>query len=186
MTATMVSHAWASFSPLLFAQDNDQDLEFDDGLEDFDAPRHRPPRRRWFLIFLLILLGIGTWYVVTDPERRSFMIRMASDTMHAVLDIRTEDPTPQRDRNVSPPSYVPPMPAFHEGQRVTVALKEGRQARFRLGDEAGEKQLGPVVKTGDVLTIIDGSLIEKQWRCFVQTETGDSGWIKERYLQPQS
>ena len=88
-------------------------------------------------------------------------------------------PLPNADRNVSPPSYVPPMPAFHEGQRVTVALKEGRQARFRLGDEAGEKQLGPVVKTGDVLTISDGSLIEKQWRYFVQTETGDSGWIKE-------
>ena len=186
MTATMLSQTWPSFFPLLFARDIDQDLDFDDELEDFDDPRHRPPRRRWFLIFLLILLGIGTWYVVTDPERRSFMIRMASDTMRTVLDIRTEDPAPQRDRNVSPPSNVPPIPAFHEGQRVTVAPKEGRQARFRLGNEAGEKQLGPVVKTGDVLTIIDGSLIKKQWRYFVQTKSGDSGWIKERYLQPQS
>ena len=186
MTATMVSHAWSSFSPLLFAQDNDQDLEFDDGLEDFDDPRYKPPRRRWFRVILLILLAIGTWYVVTNPELRSSIIQMVPDTVRTALDLQTEDPAPQRDRNVSPPSNVPPIPAFHEGQRVTVALKEGRQARFRLGNEAGEKQLGPVVKTGDVLTIIDGSLIKKQWRYFVQTKSEDSGWIKERYLQPQS
>ncbi len=186
MTATMDSHAWSSFSPLLFAQDNDEDLEFDDEFEDFDDPRYKPPRRRWFRVILLILLAIGIWYVVTDPERRSFIIRMMPDTVRTALDLQTEDPAPQRDRNVSPPSNVPPIPAFHEGQRVTVALKEGRQARFRLGDEAGEKRLGPVVKTGDVLTIIDGSLIKKQWRYFVQTKSGESGWFKEMYLQPQS
>ncbi|MCY4613895.1 MAG: hypothetical protein OXB94_09775 [Nitrospira sp.] len=164
----------------------DQDLDFDDELEDFDDPRYRPPRRRWFLIFLLILLGVGTWYVVTDPERRSFVIRMMPDTVLVTLGIDTEEPTPEHEHDVPSTPTVPSLPAFHEGQHVTVAMKEGRQARFRLRNEAEGEQLGPLVKTGDVLTIIDGSLIKQKWTYFVQTEAGESGWIKEVYLQPQS
>ncbi len=186
MTATILSETWPSFSPLLFAQYTDRDLEFDDGLEDFDAPRHKPPRRRWFAVLLFILLAVGTWYVVTDPERRSSIIQIMPDTVRTTLGIHTEDPAPEHEHNVPPSPNVPPVPAFHEGQRVTVALKEGRQARFRLRNEAEGEQRGPVVKTGDVLTIMDGSLIKKTWMYFVQTEAGEPGWIKERYLQPRS
>ena len=164
----------------------DQDLEFDDGLEDFDDPRYRPPRRRWFRFLLLILLIIGTWYIVTDPERRSFMIHMMPDTVLATLGIDTEEPTPERERDVPPTPSVPPVPAFHEGQQVTVAMKEGRQARFRLRNAAEGEQRGPVVKSGDVLTVMDGSLIQKKWIYFVQTSAEESGWIKEMHLQPQS
>ena len=164
----------------------DQDLEFDDELDDFDDLRHRPPRRRWFKVILLILLAVGIWYVVTDPERRSSVIHMMPDTVRATLGLDTEEPAPEREHNVPPPSNVPSVPAFHEGQRVNVALKEGRQARFRLRKEAEGEQLGPVVKTGDVLTIVDGSLIKQKWIYFVQTRAGESGWIKEIYLQPQS
>ena len=163
-----------------------QDLEFEDELEDFDDPRHKRPRRRWFAVILFILLAIGTGYVVTDPERRSFMIQMMPDTVRATLGIRTEDPAPERERHVSFSSNVPPVPAFYEGQRVTVTLLEGRQARLRLWNEAEGEQRGPVVKTGDVLTIIDGSFIKKQWIYFVQTKSGKPGWIKERHLQPRS
>lgn len=164
----------------------DQDLEFDDELDDFDDLRHRPPRRRWFKVILLILLAVGIWYVVTDPERRSSVIHMMPDTVRATLGLDTEEPAPEREPNVPPPSNAPSVPAFHEGQRVNVALKEGRQARFRLRKEAEGEQLGPVVKTGDVLTIVDGSLIKQKWIYFVQTRAGESGWIKEIYLQPQS
>ena len=182
----MLSHTRPSFAPLLFARDFDQDLEFDDEFEDFDDPRHRPPRRRWFLIILLILLAIGISYVVMDPERRSSVIETMPDRVSTALDLRTEDPAPEREPKVSPPSKEPPVPAFHEGQRVAVGLKEGRQARLRLSDEVEGNPRGPVVKTGDVLTIIDGSLIKKKWIYFVQTEAGESGWIKERHLQPQT
>lgn len=186
MTGTMLSHTWSSFSPLLFARDTDEDLDFDDEFEDFDDPRYRPPRRRWFLIVLLILLAIGISYVVMDPERRSAVIETMTDTVSTALDLRTADPTPEHEHNVSPPSKEPPVPAFHEGQRVAVGLKEGRQARLRLSDEVEGEPRGAVVKTGDMLTIIDGSLIKKKWIYFVQTEAGESGWIKARYLQPQT
>lgn len=166
--------------------DTDQDLEFDDDLEDFDAPRRKRPRRRWFAFLLLILLAGGTWYVVTDPERRSFMIQMMPDEIRTALDLRVDDPAPEREHNVSPHSNGPPVPAFYESQRVAVALKEGRRARFRLRNEAEGEQLGPLVKTGDGLTVIDGSLIQGEWIYFVQTKAGESGWIKEMDLQPQS
>ena len=186
MTGTMLSHTWSSFSPLLFARDTDEDLDFDDEFEDFDDPRYRPPRRRWFLIILLILLAIGISYVVMDPERRSSVIETMPDTVRTALDLQTEDPVHEHDHDAPPPSKEPPVPVFHEGQRVSVGMKEGRQARLRLSDEVEGDPRGPVVKTGDVLTIIDGSLIKKEWIYFVQTETGKSGWIKEMYLQPQS
>ncbi len=186
MTATTFSDTWPSFSPLLFAQDPDQDLEFDDGLEDFDVPRQKPPRRRWFVLLMLILLAVGTWYVVTDPERRSSVIQKVPDTMRTTLDIDAEDSAPESDHAVPPPSNTPPVPTFHEGQRVAVSLKESFPPRFRLRNEAGGEQLGPVVKTGDVLTVIDGSLIEETWIYFVQTQAGESGWIKEMHLQPES
>ena len=166
--------------------ETDQDLELDDELENFDDPRQKRPRRRWFAVILLILLAIGLWYVAADPERRASVIHMMPDTVRTTLNLRADDPAPERERRVSSPSNVLPVPAFYEEQRVAVALKEGHQARFRLRNDAEGEQLGPLVKTGDVLTIIDGSLIKKQWIYFVQTKSGETGWIKERYLQPRS
>ena len=186
MTATILSHTWPSFSPLLLALNIDRDLEFDDEFEDFGDPRDKPPRRRWFKVVLLILLAIGILYVVTDPERRSSVVQLMPDTVRTALDLQTEDSSPEHEPNVPPPSKEPPIPVFYEGQRVTVGLKEGRQTRFRLRNEAEGEQLGAAVKTGDVLTVIDGSLIKKKWVYFVQTEAGESGWIKERHLQPQT
>ncbi len=173
-------------SPLFFAQDDAQDLDFDDGLEDFDDSQHKPPRRRWIVIILTILLVAGLWYVVIDPERRSAVTQMVSATVRATLDLRGEEPASQRDRKISVPLNTPPIPAFHEGQLVAVVLQGDRHARFRLSNDAEGAQPGSIVRTGDVLTIIDGSLIEKRWVYFVQTKLGDSGWIKETHLQPQS
>lgn len=164
MTATMLSHTWPSFSPLLFARDTDQDFDFDDELDDFDDPRQKPPRRRWLTFLLIILLGVGTWYVMKDPELRSSVMQMVT-TVRATLDWLTEDPAPQPDHHVPPPA-VPSVPAFHEGQRVTVALREGRQARFRLRNGAEGEQMGPIVKTGDGLTI---NLTLILWLCGVLT-----------------
>ena len=186
MTPTILSHTWSSFSPLLLALNIDRDLEFDDEFEDFGDPRGKPPRRRWFKVILLILVAIGILYLVMDPERRSSVVQLMPDTVRTALDLQTEAPSPEREPNVPPPSKEPPVPAFYEGQRVTVGLKEDRQERFRLRKEAEGEQLGSVVKTGDVLTVIDGSLIKKKWIYFVQTEAGESGWIKERHLQAQT
>ncbi len=175
-----------SSSPLLFAQNDDQDLDFEDGLEDFDDSRHKPPRRRWFVVILTILLVAGLWYVVTNPEIRSSLTQVVTGIVHTALDLRAEDPASQHDRNVPGPSNIPSMPAFHEGQLVAVVLQGDPLDPFRLSNDAEGEQRGPLVKTGDVLTIIDGSLIKKKWVYFVQTTFGDSGWIKEAYLQAQS
>lgn len=182
MTATTLSHTWPPFPPLLFARDIDQDLDFDDDLDEFDDPRQKPPRR-WLTFILIILLAVGTWYVMTEPELRSSVMQMAA-TVRGALDSLAEDPVPRPEPKVQPPvPEVPPVPAFHEGQQVTVALREGRQARFRLRNAAEGEQVGPLVKTGDTLTVLDGSLIKKRWVYFVQTHSGDSGWIKGTYLQ---
>ncbi len=188
MTATAPSHTWPSFSPLLFARnhddlDFDDDLDFNDDLDDFGNPRKKPPRR-WFTFILIILLAGGTWYVMTEPSLQSSVMQMVN-TVRVAFGSLAEDPVPQPEPEVRPPTpEVPPVPAFHEGQRVAVAPHEGRQARFRLRNEAEGEQLGPVVKTGDALTVLDGSLIKKRWVYFVQTYSGDSGWIKDTYLKP--
>ena len=183
MTATALSHTWSPFSPLLFARDIDHDLDFDDDLDEFDDPRQKPPRR-WLTFILIILLAVGTWYVMTEPELRSTAAQMVN-TVRTAIDSFTEDPVPQPEPKVRPPApEAPPVPAFREGQQVNVASREGRQARFRLRNGAEGEQVGPLVKTGDTLTILDGSLIKKRWVYLVQTHAGDSGWIKDTYLKP--
>ena len=182
MTATTLSHTWPPFSPLLFARDIDHDLDFDDDLDEFDDPRRKPPRR-WLTFVLIILLAVGTWYVMTEPELQSSVMQMVA-TVRGAFDSLVEDSVPQPERKVQPlVPEVPPVPAFHEEERVTVALREGRRARFRLRNAAEGEQVGPLVKTGDTLTVLDGSLIKKQWVYFVQTRSGDSGWIKGTHLQ---
>ncbi len=183
MTATALSHMRSPFSPLLFARDIDQDLDFDDDLDEFDDPRQKPPRR-WLTFILIILLAVGTWYVMTDPELRSTAAQMVN-TVRTAIDSFTKGPAPQPEPKVRPPApEVPPVPAFREGQQVSVASREGRQARFRLRNGAEGEQVGPLVKTGDTLTILDGNLIKKRWVYLVRTRSGDSGWIKDTYLKP--
>ena len=160
----------------------DHDLDFDDDLDEFDDFRQKPPRR-WLKFILIILLAVGIWYVMTEPELRSSVMQMVA-TVRGTLDSLAEDPEPQPEPKVRPPApKIPPIPAFHEGQQVTVALREGRQSRFQLRNAAEGEQVGPLVKTGDTLTVLDGSLIKKRWVYFVQTRSGNSGWIKGTYLQ---
>jgi len=182
------SRAWRSLTCLKVSGKKrgivaiDRDLDFDDDLDEFDDPRQKPPRR-WLTFILIILLAGGTWYVLTEPELRSSVMQMVA-TVRGALDSLAEDPVPQPGPKVQPPvPEVPPVPAFHEGQLVTVALREGHQARFRLRNAAEGEQVGPLVKTGDALTVLDGSLIKKRWVYFVQTPSEDSGWIKGTYLQ---
>ena len=183
MTATALSHMWSPFSPLLFAREVDQDLDFEDDLDEFDDPRQKPPRR-WLRFILIILLAVGTWYVMTDPELRSSVAQMVNTVRHAI-DSFTQDPVPPPEPKVRPPApEIPPVPAFHEGQQVTVASREDHQARFRLRSGVEGEPVGPFVKTGDTLTILDGSLIKKRWVYLVQTHSGDSGWIKDMHLKP--
>ncbi len=160
----------------------DHDLDFDDDFDEFDDPQQKRPRR-WVKFILIILLAVGAWYVMTEPELRSAVMQMVA-TVRGTLDSLTEDPVPQPEPKVQPPvPEIPPVPAFHEGQQVTVTLREGHQARFRLRNAAEGEQVGPLVKTGDTLTVLDGNLIKKRWVYFVQTPSEDSGWIKGTHLQ---
>ena len=108
MTATTLSHTWPPFSPLLFARDIDHDLDFDDDLDEFDDPRRKPPRR-WLTFVLIILLAVGTWYVMTKPELQSSVMQMVA-TVRGAFDSLVEDPVPQPEREVQPPVPGGPSP----------------------------------------------------------------------------
>ncbi len=173
-------------APLLFARDDDHDLNFGDELEDFDDSRRQPPRRGCltFLILTILLAG-GLWYVLTNPEIRSSVTNVVTTAIRAALDFYAEAPDPQVDDRVSLPLNSYPVPSFHEGQRVTVA-PENSQFRFRLRTAAEGEPAGPLVHVGDILTVEDGRLIRKQWIYFVSTKSKDSGWIQEPALRPRS
>ncbi len=178
-------------TPLCFARQTNRELhddDFDDVAGDVDGFRPQRPRRRLFLKFTLILLLIvGVWYVATDPDMRSFISRVAVATDNR-LDPGTETLS-RPSHNGNDPIPIPqtvPVPVFHEGQHVTVALKGDSLARLRLNRDAEGTGYGPSVKTGDVLTIIDGRFIKYRWIYIVQTHSGASGWIQEEYLRAHS
>ena len=185
MTATTLFPSSQPLHPFFFAHQEDQDLDVDDRFEDFDF-RRRPPGRRPFRIIVAVLLVIGVGYVVMNPDIMSSLVNVVSMRDGIFSKPRTETPVPQRQRTRPAPLQTPPVPAYYEGQTVTVVLQATDDTRLRLSNDAEGKQPGPLVKAGDVLTVLDGSLIRKTWVYFVMTQSGASGWIKEQDLQTRS
>ncbi len=176
-------------TPLWFARRTDRELDDDDfdddESDDFDDFRSKRPRRRSFFMFaLLLLLIVGVWYIATDSDVRSIITRVTT-TISATLNPGAEVPSrqPSNDKNSVPSSQAMLTSVFHEGQRVAVMLSGNSHARLPLSHDAEGTQHGPSVKTGDVLTIIDGKPVKDQWVYIVQTQSGASGWIQEEYLR---
>lgn len=185
MTATTLSPSSQPLHPFFFAHQDDQDLDVDDRFEDFHF-RRQPPGRRPFRIILAILLLISVGYVVMNPDIMSSLVNVVSMRDGIFSKPRPETPAPRRQGTRPAPLQTPPVPAYHEEQTVTVVLQATDGPRLKLSNDAEGNKPGPPVKAGDVLTVMDGSLIGKTWVYFVRTQSGASGWIKEQNLQARS
>ena len=172
MTSTIgaVSHTeHPSRWNLLFAQEPDKDLEFDEGLEDDDLNQSKPPSRRPILWILLVLLAIGVAYWTLNPDS-SFLSKLAP--------MGTPEMTSDKGREQSQPEIAPPT--FQENQIVSLSDAVGDS--MLMGDPANTKP-GPLVKSGEPLTVLDGSYQPTGWVYQVQTQAGKTGWIAAEKLQ---
>jgi hypothetical protein len=153
---------------LLFAQEPDKDLDFDEGLEEDDLHESKPPSRRPVLWIILVLLAIGVVYWILNPNV-SFMPESATTDMAE----RTRDNLDQSVVDITPP-------AFHESQRVS--LSEAAGDIMLMGDPLNTKP-GPMVQSGETLIILDGIHRPTGWVYQVQTPTGKTGWISAEKLK---
>ena len=154
---------------LLFAQEPDKDLDFDEGLEEDELHQSKPPSRRPLLWIILVLLAIGVAYWTLKPNS-SFMSKPAS--------MDTAEMTNDKGRQKSQSDLT--TPTFHENQ--IVALSEVTGVSMLMGDPANTKP-GPMVKSGEPLTVLDGSYQPTGWVYQVRTQAGKTGWISAEKLK---
>jgi len=171
---------------LLFAKEPEQDLDFDDGLEDMDDPDPKPPSRRPLVLILLLLVVAAVGYFLMDPGAFSSLTRMvtAPGSKSADSETRSESQVPRKAQSAS--TSQPPVPSFQEGQLVAVVPTSTGSLSMQLSGDPQGKQPGPKVKTGELLTILDGTLVNNTWIYLVHTKSGASGWIGEQQLKAQS
>ena len=169
--------AWST----LFAQEPEQDLEFDEGLEDDELNQHKPPTRRPLLWILLLLIAVGVMYWTMKPDLAQFPgIPGSSETIGA----SPSSPPESGISDQATATQTIPIPKFGEGDTVTLSLGSGnsRMSMTLTADAAG-RQPGPRVKTGESLIVIDGQAIDNQWMYEINTSSGKRGWISEKHLQ---
>ncbi len=175
MTATMN----ALFPPesssrwnILFAQDSDADLEFDEGFEEDDLNQSKPPSRRpllWILL-LIVVSGIAYWALTNQSSQ---IPRTA-----AIEPRNNINPSLRLDSQADITA-----PLFREDQIVEPA--EDTRDTMLAGD-AANSQPGPMVHAGEHLTILDGSYQITGWVYQVKTQSGKTGWISEEKLKKPS
>lgn len=173
--------------PLLFAQETDKDLDFDDELEEDKGSGNKPPARRPILIILALLAVIGVGYLVMEPDILSTIQNLVtSPASNTQVDPMASLPG-TKSREAEPSSSPsPPIPRFQEGQLVTFVAKPGNPPSMRLDGEAMGNSPGPSIRSGELLTVLDGTLVDNTWRYLVHTKSGGSGWIDEPQLEAQS
>jgi hypothetical protein len=169
----------AMFSPenpsrwnLLFAEDSDMDLDFDEGFEEDELHQSKPPSRRPLLwILLLVLVSLIAYWAFTNQPSQTPQIA-GSDTEN---NIKPSQPILTATDITSP--------LFREDQIVEPAEGPGGTM---LGGDATNSQPGPTVNAGEHLTIIDGSYQTIGWVYQVKTPSGTTGWISEKKLKKSS
>ncbi len=177
-----------SFRPwaLLFAQDADKDLDFDDGLDDLDDPDPKPPSRRPLLLIFLLLIVASVGYFMMDPGAFSSLTSMvmapASKTHDPEAEMKASDSHEEHADSISHAL----VPSFQEGQLVAVASLHSGETSLKLSGDPEGKDPGPSVKTGELLTILDGTIVGSEWIYLVHTKSGASGWIGQHQLKTQS
>ena len=171
---------WQDWSTI-FAQETDEDLDFDEGLEDDDLDQPKPPSRRPLLLILVLLIAVGIGYWALQPDLTSLFQNGTSQKSHTSMKTREVS---RSNEPVSPFSKTISAPHFQEGQRVFLATEPGStNDSFSLqGNALGTKQ-GPTVRSIEPLAIVDGEMVNRDWVYLVQTESGKTGWISEKKLR---
>ena len=169
--ATMFPQEHPSRWNILFAEDPDKDLDFDEGFEEDDLHQSKPPSRRPLLWILLLILvgGVAYWTLNAKAPQQ---LRMAD--MGSIEQQNFESPGGE---------LVIPAPLFTEEQ--TVVLTDETGVSMLMGDPTNS-QPGPIVKVGEQLTILDGSHQLSGWVYQLQTPSGKTGWIAEGKLKNAS
>jgi hypothetical protein len=157
---------------VFFAQESDKDLDFDEGLEDDDLHQSKPPSRRPLLWIILVLLAIGIVYWTLNPNV-SFMPQPES--------LNKAEMSGDKDRQ--PSQFDVASPIFQENQ--IVSLSDAAGDSVLMGDPLNTKP-GPLVKSGESLTILDGNYQPTGWVYQVRTQDGQTGWISAGKLKKQS
>lgn len=173
---------------VLFAKDSDQDLEFDETMDDDDTADGggKSPFRSPLVYVLVLMLVAGGVYVWKPDLFAPVMDLIAAPaTDSAGESMEAEQPS------IGAPAPMPatgaiPAPRFREGQVVSVASSEIPGAIINLTATASGTQPGPPVRQGELLTVLDGAFIENQWIYHVQTKSGASGWIAGDKIKAQS
>ncbi len=170
--ATMFSLERPSRWNILFAEESDRDLDFDEGFEEDDLHQSKPPSRRPLLwLLLLVVVGAAAYWFINNPSPPM--------SRTPVLETMKEShPAPQGEdaMNISPP-------LFGENQTVMLAVEAG--VSMLMGDSTNS-QPGPMIKGGEQLIIIDGSHQITGWVYQVQTTAGKTGWISEEKIKSAS
>jgi hypothetical protein len=73
---------------------------------------------------------------------------------------------------------------FGEGQKVTVTADPNAPGGSipLYADSTGNK-LGPLVRAGATLTVLDGDLQPIGWMYLVRTDEGAKAWVSEKRLR---
>ena len=157
---------------MLFAEESDRDLDFDEGFEEDELHQSKPPSRRPLLWLLLLLLVAAVAY---------WTLNAPSPQMPNPIAMNSAEPTTLPSTTDSQSNI--PSPTFREDQ--TVVLAEEKGGSMLMGD-ATNTQPGPMVQAGEPLTILDGSYQLQGWVYLVQTKSGKTGWIPGEKLKTQS
>lgn len=171
---------------LWFAEESNQDLDLDDGLDDFDEGQPQPPSRRPLLIILLLLLVAGAGYIAMNPHLLSSITGMIAAPGSQTADEHTLDSGPGTPPSPDPANTATPSPTYQEGEVVSVKAKAGDLSPITLHRDAQGTELGPTVQADELLTIVDGAYINQSWMYLVNTKSGATGWIDEHQIQSHS
>ncbi len=172
MTSTM-SNQFPIESPsrwnVLFAEDADRDLDFDEGFEEDELHQSKPPSRRPLLwILLLLLVGAIAYWSLNNQSRQM----PETTAINSVQDTASLSPIHTQSDIGSP--------LFRENQTVVLVEKAGEAL---LTEDATNSRPGPIVKADERLTILDGSHQKTGWIYLVKTTSGKTGWIPEDKLR---
>ena len=171
---------------LWFAQDPNQDLEFDDGLDDLDDGHPKPPSRRPLLIILLLLIVGAGGYIAMNPDLLTTVKGLiAAPGAMTAEEHGTNNGLESHGVSDHQVSSLP-SPIFFEGQVVTVVLKPGEHSPIILTRDMQGNDPGPQVRSGEILTILDGAYFNTGWKYHVNTKSGATGWISQENLKSQS
>lgn len=199
---------------LLFARETEQDLDFEEDLEDLEeghtpggytpkSPQKDSGRRPLLWVLLLVLVGAGG-YLAMEPEVAMELIGPLIGEEPPPPVIVKPPPKPRATVPPAPAGTAPkpaaqpkptpapqavaavPSPQFMEGQRVSVILDPAAPGgSLSLSADPAGTRPGPKVSPGAPLTVLDGALHNNSWVYSVRTKDGAIGWIAEARLVPK-